>query len=278
MAENRDTRVATHFGRQMRKERLARGWSLAEFSQHTGINAGHLSRIENGRRPATRKVADACDAVFPERRGWFTDWYDESLTWSEVPAGFRNWTEIEDKAARVRAWSPGVIHGLLQTEATPRSARHRARGHGRGRDDPSYGANGTPTTPSLMRDGTCRPRGSSSTSYRYTDSSGRMRLWRLRCDTYCPWPRCRASQRRCSRRSLIRPVRAGPAGDESAWVEHVVGGIVYTGETVSSLSRLFDSLRGESYRVSESAALLERMCELWATGASPASTLTAETA
>ena len=45
------------------------------------------------------------------------------------------------------------------------------------------------------------------------------------------------------------------------------------------VARLFDSLRGESYRVSESAALLERMCELWATGASPAiPTLTAGTA
>jgi hypothetical protein len=53
---------------------------------------------------------------FPERRAWFTDWYDESRTWSEVPPGFRSWAEIEDRAASLRAWSPGIVHGLLQTE------------------------------------------------------------------------------------------------------------------------------------------------------------------
>jgi hypothetical protein len=54
----------------------------------------------------------------------------------------------------------------------------------------------------------------------------------------------------------VLPAVAHPAGssgfllaDESAWVEHVVGGFVYTGETVSSLSRLFNSLRGEIPRV-----------------------------
>lgn len=60
---------ATHFGRQMRKERQARGWSIHEFARQTGLNAGHLSRIENGKRPPTENVATACDAAFPQRRG-----------------------------------------------------------------------------------------------------------------------------------------------------------------------------------------------------------------
>lgn len=47
------------------------GWSLPELSRRTGIDAGHLSRIENGKRPPTEAIALACDAVFPERRGWF---------------------------------------------------------------------------------------------------------------------------------------------------------------------------------------------------------------
>ena len=78
----------------MRKERLAHGWSLPELAQRTGYDAGHLSRVENGKRPPTEALATACDAVFTERRGWFTDWYQESRSWSEVPAGFahgRNW-------------------------------------------------------------------------------------------------------------------------------------------------------------------------------------------
>jgi hypothetical protein len=35
------------------------------------------------------------------------------------------------------------------------------------------------------------------------------------------------------------------------------------------LARLFDSLRAESYRASESAALIEKAGALWATGGSP---------
>jgi hypothetical protein len=264
----------------MRKERLARGWSLAEFSQRTGINAGHLSRIENGRRPATRKVAEACDAVFRERRGWFTDWYDESLTWSEVPAGFRNWTEIEDKAASVRAWSPGVIHGLLQTEDYARSLLATAPEVTDEAVTTRLTARMERQRRSLLRDG------DPPTAWFIIDELSLHRLVgspeimaaQLRHLMYvAAMPRVTAQ---------VLPAVAHPAGasgfllaDESAWVEHVVGGFVYTGETVSSLSRLFDSLRGESYRVSESATLLEGMCELWATGASPAiPTLTAETA
>ena len=83
----------------MRKERLARGWSLQELARATGINVGHLSRIENGKRPPTENLAAACDAAFPERRGWFSEYYEEMRTWSEVPAAFKDWSELEDKAA-----------------------------------------------------------------------------------------------------------------------------------------------------------------------------------
>lgn len=61
-----------HFGRQMKKERLARGWSLPELSQRMGgVNHAHLSRIERGVRPPTENIAQVCDRVFPERKGWF---------------------------------------------------------------------------------------------------------------------------------------------------------------------------------------------------------------
>jgi transcriptional regulator with XRE-family HTH domain len=70
MADN----PASHFGRQLRKERLGNGWSLDELARNTSINAAHLSRIENGHRPPTEKVATACDAAFPSRRGWFLEY------------------------------------------------------------------------------------------------------------------------------------------------------------------------------------------------------------
>ena len=37
--------AAGHFGRQMRKERLAHGCSMPEFSARIGFDAGHLSRV-----------------------------------------------------------------------------------------------------------------------------------------------------------------------------------------------------------------------------------------
>ena len=80
------------------------------------LNPGHVSRIENGKRPPTENVATACDAVFPERRGWFTEYYEESRHWAEVPASFRSWPEYEDKAAALRDWSPSIVTGLLQAE------------------------------------------------------------------------------------------------------------------------------------------------------------------
>ena len=54
--------------------------------------------------------------MFPERRGWFTNWYRESRSWSEVPPGFRAWAEYEEAAQVMPVWSPGIIHGLFQTE------------------------------------------------------------------------------------------------------------------------------------------------------------------
>lgn len=59
------------------------------------------------------------------------------------------------------------------------------------------------------------------------------------------------------------------AGD-AAYTEHVAGGFTYTGERLSPFLRLFDTLRYECRRVSETTELIERMYESWtATGGSP---------
>ena len=57
--------------------------------------------------------------------------------------------------------------------------------------------------------------------------------------------------------------------DSAAYAEHVVGGFAYTEtESVTALDRLFDSLRDECYRVSESLAIIRKAGTLW-TGESP---------
>jgi transcriptional regulator with XRE-family HTH domain len=119
MAVNNGGNPVTHFGRQIRKERLARGWSLREFTARTGINIAQASRIETGKSPPTERVAAACDVAFPERTGWFSEYYEESKSW--VPAAFRSWAEYEDKAAELLVWAPGIIDGLAQSEGYARA-------------------------------------------------------------------------------------------------------------------------------------------------------------
>jgi hypothetical protein len=59
------------------------------------------------------------------------------------------------------------------------------------------------------------------------------------------------------------------ADNNAAYAEHLAAGGVYTeDETVTSLERLFATIRGECYRVSESLAVIRKAEETW-TGASP---------
>jgi hypothetical protein len=75
----------------------------------------------------------------------------------------------------------------------------------------------------------------------------------------------------------VMPAIAHPANgsgilltDDAAWCEHAAAGYVFTDpETVRSLALRFDTLRAESYRASESVALIGRLADTWATGASP---------
>jgi hypothetical protein len=85
----------------------------------------------------------------------------------------------------------------------------------------------------------------------------------------------------------VLPAAACPAtqggfllADDAAFAETVVGGYVYTAEeTVTTLARLFDTLRAECYRASESMAIIRNAGAVWATGASPlTAAATAETA
>jgi hypothetical protein len=105
-----------YFGRQVRKERLAAGWALAEFGQRTGYDPAHVSRIESGKRPATDVFARLCDQAFPHRNGWFSEFYEESRTWIATPPWFRNYVSHEQRAHTLRNWFPSLLDGLLQTE------------------------------------------------------------------------------------------------------------------------------------------------------------------
>jgi Domain of unknown function (DUF5753) len=77
----------------------------------------------------------------------------------------------------------------------------------------------------------------------------------------------------------VLPAVAHPANaselivtDGAAYAEHVAGGYVFTEEEiVTRLARLFHTILSESYRASESAAMIAEVGQIWTAGASPAS-------
>jgi hypothetical protein len=259
-----------HFGRQVRKERLARGWDLDELSRRTGINAGHLSRIERGVRPPTEAIADAMDAVFPERKGWFREYHQDSREWA--PPGFRSWPEFEDKAVSLRAWSPGVLHGLVQTEAyarailetSPDAADEITKVRLAGRMDRQKRVLGRNEPPQVMF------------------IIDQLSLYREAGSAEVMAEQCAHLASLAARPNItiqVHPAIVHPAGasefivtDTAGYAEHVLGGGVFVDEqSISTLARLFDTLRGECYRVSESLALIREVGEyLWTTGESQA--------
>jgi transcriptional regulator with XRE-family HTH domain len=252
----------------MRKERQARGWSLREFSARSGIDFGHASRIENGKQAPSEKIAARCDDAFPERNGWFSEYYAEMQTWSEVPAAFKNWAELEEKAAVIHDWWPSIISGLLQTEDYARALLSTY---------PAVTADLVSARLAMRMGRQQRLFARDITAWFIIDE---LALYRLAGSA-----EVMAAQLRRLREVAGMPnvtVQVLPAvvhpgvtsgfiiADEAAYAEHAAGGFAYpTGETVSALMRIFDTLRGECYRVSESAALLERTADAW-TGGNPA--------
>ena len=275
VAANADRNPLTHFGRQVRKERLARGWSLREFANFTGLAAPYWSQIENGRRPPTLKVAQACDTAFPERNGYFTEYYEESRTW--MPAGFRDWTEHEERTATLRDWSPTVVTGLLQTAGYARSVL-----------ETSLGADGEIITKRLATRME-RQRRLFARELRAWFIIDEPSLTRLAGSAEIMAGQMRHLLEVASRPNItvqVLPAVVHPAGasgfvitDTAAYAEHVIAGYVYTEpETVTRFDILFDTLRAECHRASESAAIIRRAGEAWTGAQVPTATPTAGTA
>jgi hypothetical protein len=276
MAGNNGNSAAGHFGRQMKKERLAHGWSLREFAERSGIDFATASRIENGKRPPSEKVAKACDRVWPERRGWFLEYYDESKSW--VPAGFRSWAEYEDKATILRAWSPGVLHGFLQTDDYARALLETS-----GATDEVVSAR---LRSRMERQRRVLFRDDPPLSLFVVDE---LSLYRCVGSPEIMAEQCAhlgSVARRPNVTMQVLPAVAHPAGasgfivtDSAAYAEHVAGGFTYTDEeTFTAMLRLFTKINAESKKASESLAIFERMERTWTGVRAASQTRTAATA
>jgi hypothetical protein len=229
-----------------------------------------LSRIELGRRPPTNKIAVALDQVFPEKQAWFSNWHSESQSWPEIPATFRSWPDYEDRATTLRVWTPGIVDGLAQTEdyagvlmatepgidAATRDIRVRGRMERQRRlweRQPAVMTTLIVDVLSLLRQ---------------VGSAEVMTAQLRRLLDVAAMPTVTLQVMR----AVEHPVNNSGImiADSAAWCEHSAAGYVFTDpETVRRLALRFDTLRAESYRASESTALIGRLADIWATGVSP---------
>jgi predicted transcriptional regulator len=243
------------------------------------VDPAHLGRVESGKRPPTEAVAAKCDAVLPERGGWFSEFYAESRHWPEVPASFRSWPEYEDKSASLRDWSPSIVTGLLQTESYARTLISvqlhitqetvSARLVGRVQRQQRVLLRDDPPEARFIVD--------ELSLYRQVGTAEAMAAQLRHLSEVAAMPKITVQVLP----AIAHPVNASGflMADDAAWVEHAAGGFVYTEkEVVSGLALRFDTLRGECYRVSESAAILERLEGLWTGGSLPIRMATGGTA
>jgi transcriptional regulator with XRE-family HTH domain len=105
------------FGSEVRRAREAAGMSQTDLGDLVPCDKATVSRIEAGLTQPDEAFARACDAAFPHLDGWFTRFYGNSQGWSEAfPPAFRPFAACEAEAVALRWFEHSLVPGLLQTE------------------------------------------------------------------------------------------------------------------------------------------------------------------
>ncbi|MFC5748380.1 helix-turn-helix domain-containing protein [Actinomadura rugatobispora] len=112
----RESPALIAFGRQMRRMREAKGVKQETISQLTQMSGAQVSRIENGKRRATRAYVEIVDDHLEAGGSLITLWEDLNKDGHPVPIWF-DWPQIEADAAMLVSWEPTLIAGLAQTPA-----------------------------------------------------------------------------------------------------------------------------------------------------------------
>jgi transcriptional regulator with XRE-family HTH domain len=266
MSVSKPAAVASYFGSQVRKERIRNNLNVAQLARITGIDDGHLGRIEKGQRNPTPDIARRLDEAFPKREGHFMELYLAAQSW--VPAEFRQWSEYEDPSRHLWVWSPYTIDGFLQTERYARALLETAH---------------------LLTEtmaGRLKSRMDRQKRILYRDDPPH--LWfvvdvlSLLREVGSPEVMAEQLARLTEVASLphvtmtVMPAVAHDSNesgfviaDGAVYAEHAANGGVYRGETLDALTAKFATLQGESYRVAESARIVRMLEETWRRGENP---------
>ena len=194
-----------------------------------------------------------------------------------APPGFRSWTEEVDSASSLRDWCPSIITGPLQTQDYARVLLSvhpdvtdeivGTRLAGRMTHQRRLFARDVPTLFLIDQ----------LALYRLIGSPEIMAAQLQHLVATASRPRVTIQ--------VVPPVAVPSAAhgisltDSAAYSETSVNGNVWTDEeTRSSLGRVFDTLRSEAWRASESLALINEASDLWTGGNLLIATATADSA
>lgn len=266
---NTGVNPAIHFGRQVRKARREKGWTIRELAAKAGISGGHLSNIENGKRGVSERRAQVFDRLFPDRRGWFSEYHQDSQIWA--PPGYRDWAAEENKAAHLRVWCPGALDGLVQTGDYARALFETVPGV------PPAVINAR-VAARLERQKRILHRRNPPSVWIGVDEVALYRLVGSSEIMASALDNLLAVARLPHVTVQIMPIVGhGATGSElivadsaAAYCEHLAGSYTYTDdETVAELDRTIVSIQSECYRASETVRMIERARDIWARGGSP---------
>ncbi|WP_395106623.1 helix-turn-helix domain-containing protein [Actinomadura sp. SCN-SB] len=102
------------FGRQMRRMREAKGVKQETIAHITQVSGPQVSKIENGKKRATRSFVEIVDDHLEGDGALINLWEDLNKNGHPVPIWF-DWPQIEADAVMLICWQHSVIPGLAQT-------------------------------------------------------------------------------------------------------------------------------------------------------------------
>ncbi|RAY12420.1 XRE family transcriptional regulator [Actinomadura craniellae] len=112
----RESPALVAFGRQMRRMREAKGVKQETIAHLTKVSGPQVSRIEAGKKRATRSFVEIVDDYLDADGSLVSLWEDLNKDGHPVPIWF-DWPKIEADAAMLICWEHSVMPGLGQTPA-----------------------------------------------------------------------------------------------------------------------------------------------------------------
>ncbi|WP_302931618.1 helix-turn-helix transcriptional regulator [Actinomadura sp. WMMA1423] len=110
----RESPALVAFGRQMRRMRESKKVKQETIAHLTKVSAPQVSKIEAGKRRATRAFVEAVDDHLEAGGALINLWEDLNKDGHPVPIWF-DWPQIEIDATMLICWQHSVIPGLAQT-------------------------------------------------------------------------------------------------------------------------------------------------------------------